>query len=432
MEKYQHRPIDLATDAIRLVRLRKGSPEDPIRCDLFDSFLHESECIPYEALSYAWGSISNPEEIVVDGVKTLAITSNLHTALHYLRLGDQDRILWIDAICINQKDMKEKGHQVGQMRSVYENAEKVLIWLGLGNANVDHVMDLMNRLDKQVISLGYNSINSSKSWEMMQNLLLKQYGRTDHDLRRSALRMLLEKPWFRRVWVVQEVASARRAVVVCGWRSVSTRTFCLMPFALEMQIDKRIQAVLEIMPGSLRGASWWAEKRDLRTILKKFGDSEATDPRDNIYALFGISSNTRDNSILQPDYDATLKRVIRDTVSFLLFNKILDETYVFPDWNFIDLQFALDHLDNTVIGWAIGNNNSLLARLWYALPKEVDTMPLDHYMSNHVAGEAQVLGIMERGHIDFNIEDLNNKLLRIAVRGDIRQSWTSLWGAQRI
>jgi hypothetical protein len=91
--------------------------------------------------------------------------------------------------------------------------------------------------------------------------------------------------------VLQEVANARVAMVVCGSKSISTRTFALVPSLLELQVDHHCQAVLDIMPAPSRKESCWSQKRDLHTLLVKFRGSKGTDPRDMVYVMLGMSSD---------------------------------------------------------------------------------------------------------------------------------------------
>lgn len=102
--KYQR--FKLSTDTIRLVRLLKGNGGEPIRCELIETFLYQAEGIPYEALPYAWGD-SHERSISLNDCKAL-IKENLYLALHALRWPAEDRLLWIDAICIDQANHKEK------------------------------------------------------------------------------------------------------------------------------------------------------------------------------------------------------------------------------------------------------------------------------------------------------------------------------------
>ena len=115
--------------SFRLLRLYKGEGRN-IFYDLSEAFLHQREsAISYEALSYAWGSSETTDYIIVNGGK-LPITANLFWALFHLRLRDEDRILWVDAVCINQNHHREKTHQVQQMGDIYKQADRVIFWLG--------------------------------------------------------------------------------------------------------------------------------------------------------------------------------------------------------------------------------------------------------------------------------------------------------------
>ena len=104
MEQFRYKPLDHESGAIRLVRLLSGTDE-PIRLEVIHSNHDEESCIPYEALSYVWGPPSEGWAVEVDG-QQLTIAPNLKLALLRLRRANEDRILWIDAICINQFDYK--------------------------------------------------------------------------------------------------------------------------------------------------------------------------------------------------------------------------------------------------------------------------------------------------------------------------------------
>lgn len=98
---YKYTRIDLATDAIRLVRLLRGDQSQPIECEIFETYLHQVEGVPYEALSYVWGAKQSANPIWLHG-RQFELTENLYEALVHLRRRDEDRLLWIDAICIDQ------------------------------------------------------------------------------------------------------------------------------------------------------------------------------------------------------------------------------------------------------------------------------------------------------------------------------------------
>ncbi len=83
----------------------------------------------YEALSYVWGNAVFPETLCLGEKGTHAITTNLSRCLVALRKPDSVRVLWVDAVCINQQDVKEKSQQVALMGKIYRGAKTVLIWL---------------------------------------------------------------------------------------------------------------------------------------------------------------------------------------------------------------------------------------------------------------------------------------------------------------
>ncbi|KAK0648420.1 heterokaryon incompatibility protein-domain-containing protein [Cercophora newfieldiana] len=346
-ETYKYKRIDLASDAIRLVYLARGYRTDPIECRLFETWLHEIEGVPYEALSYHWGGSDRDAEIILDGCKA-KVTNNLHQALLHLRLEDRDRILWVDAICIDQDDEKERGHQVGQMRSVYKNAEQVVVWLGPSTDDIDLLVDRMNEMREYLIFSIEDSEISLAVWEKFWRAkdLSHRY--------RAALEDLFSRRWFRRVWVIQEVASARAAVVVCGRRSIPTETFVQVPSMANIKPKKHIQAVLDVMPGPLRKKSWWDGKRDLHTLMVKFVASEATDQRDKIYALLGISSDAFDNSAFPPNYEKSFADLLRDTARFLIFGTVSGATeYKLPAITMTELIQDIGRVRRDAAQWAV-------------------------------------------------------------------------------
>jgi hypothetical protein len=116
-----------------------------------------NESHAFEALSYTWGNEleSTPIEIIDLQTKEsgkLLIRPNLATALRYLRLDDKERTLWIDAICINQNDLDERGKQVKRMDQIYRFAKQVNVWLGSESVDEhsDRAMELLGYIGAQV------------------------------------------------------------------------------------------------------------------------------------------------------------------------------------------------------------------------------------------------------------------------------------------
>jgi hypothetical protein len=166
----------LPQGSIRLLRLLPSEKEsDELRCELFEYPLQNAGKFshPYEALSYVWGSEDKPNSIAVNNC-TLNVTPNLYTALLHLRDYACSRVMWIDAICIDQNDNKEKEHQLPLMAEIYAKAYRVVAWLGDAEGGIDRALELLRLAGENPAKL--------------------------HNAERS-IKRFLQRPWFQRIWV---------------------------------------------------------------------------------------------------------------------------------------------------------------------------------------------------------------------------------------
>jgi len=134
---------------------------------------------PYEALSYVWGSPTSEHKITCNG-KIMLITANCLSALKHLRQEKKPRLLWIDAICIDQSSSSEKKRQLELMNVVYSIAKRVLIWLGEGNENTSKIMRRMRwagrycRFNSELwlhAPRNYKSRQLFKSWQLFKRVV---------------------------------------------------------------------------------------------------------------------------------------------------------------------------------------------------------------------------------------------------------------------
>jgi ankyrin repeat protein len=413
MTSFEYKPISLTAPAFRLLRLLKGD-DDPIQCQLFESKLAAPEAIgDYAALSYTWGSTFRPCDITMNG-SNMSVTKNAYLALRDLRYKEKDRVLWIDVLCIDQSNVEERGQQVQQMGSIYGKAERVIIWLGEATYDTDYVMHYMKQLEKDVIE------HTSNDWKVSDEQLVEIWLAVIHHLRddqkdllREGLRSLLDRSWFKRVWIIQETANARAAEIVCGGKSILSSTFAVMPSLLEITPPPHCQPILDIMPGPIRNSSWWAEKRDLHTMLIQFCNSEATDPRDNIYALLDISSDAHDTELLKANYGSNLRDVIFDTVSFILnFNGLDSPICCFFDWTLPKFIESLNVLANEVLKCAMDTGQETLVKL-LLMRDDVDVnievddkTPLSWAARN---GHEAVIKLLLEGNAYVNLRDMDRR-----------------------
>ncbi|OCK86532.1 HET-domain-containing protein, partial [Cenococcum geophilum 1.58] len=162
------------------------------------------------ALSYVWGFSSKAVPINLDGFK-IPVTQNLEYALRYPRRQTQPRRIWVDAVCINQADLDERSKQVSRMKNIYQQAFNVVIWLGEEN-------------EPRVGEVFYTGRNCEAF---------------------MVLSKLLYRKWFTRVWVLQELAAASAAGVVCGNASIS---WSVLEIAFEALRDLFSECVYETLP----------------------------------------------------------------------------------------------------------------------------------------------------------------------------------------
>jgi hypothetical protein len=185
MPEYRYSPLSQKLSAVRLLQLLPCPEEErDIHCGLFEYTLWESvsrNC-PYEALSYVWGGGEKPRSLTVDN-QQLAVTKNLHTML--LRLRDRviPRIIWVDAVCINQADNEEKEHQIRLLPTIYARASRVIAWLGEAEDGSNQALESI-RLARQ--KFAESSDIQRFQWPIQQ---------------------LLKRPWFYRVWVSNQICS---------------------------------------------------------------------------------------------------------------------------------------------------------------------------------------------------------------------------------
>ncbi|KAK8085801.1 HET-domain-containing protein [Apiospora hydei] len=178
---YTYKPIDLSKDAIPLLRLFPHYDNVcEIRCEIFEAFVSDEERLPYEALSYTWedGVTKSSPTVTLSGQK-VSVTHNLLDALYHLRRSDRDRILWVDALCINQQDHREKGHQVGQMKDTYEKAEMVLVWLGRSSLEINELMDWMNDIARELRNFNWLSKPLEEYGSMSPLIEVIDWGQTE-------------------------------------------------------------------------------------------------------------------------------------------------------------------------------------------------------------------------------------------------------------
>ncbi|KAI0192069.1 ankyrin repeat-containing domain protein [Xylaria flabelliformis] len=431
MNIYKHDPLDSTERSLRLLRL-KGGTEQEIQCELIPTSFGNNQ-LQYEAVSYTWGPDFKSATINING-KRLPITFNLHLILHDLRSSKTDRILWIDAICINQRDDLEKGHQVQQMSEIYSSAERVLFCVGRPTELTDLLMDSLRELQGKLQKLNLEESSIKTSWEEVQlqmadNHFIPVFEQLEAltCIQRRGLEYILTQDWFQRVWILQEVANARDALVYCGSKSVSATTFVkgirLLGLTHEnhMQSFETVEHVLKLMPGPLNRYQGGMESRDLYSILRQFRYAKATDERDKIFALFGLCTDTQSKGFPKADYTKSAKETIRDAVSYMCHCDLRDTVNV-PYATISDFLQRLDSIEDIIFRQLWDSSDMTNARSLLQHSRGLINVTLK--MIQKAADNT----MQENGIMELLVQQPSAKTVLLSTA---EHGWTPLWWAAR-
>jgi hypothetical protein len=296
--------LDASCQQIRLLELYPSTDTLEVQGSFRCVELSHSNSPKYIALSYTWGEETTCREIKIDGKKIL-VRENLWW---FLRLQScfisEPKLFWIDAICINQSDIGERNHQVGMMRQIYVSAADVYIWLGPGSDDSDIAMEYISKKSSRKLKakgLGFRPVWSEREGQ--------------------ALVELCERPYWRRMWIIQEVVNARHITVWCGTRSFEWELVEMLYQKLRILESTSwlahhafATAVFQSSAGVIiwQRAYWRhpdTPTPNLQTLIEVFHGWQCADVRDKVYALVGMAST---ETAIVPDYSKSTLEIFCD------------------------------------------------------------------------------------------------------------------------
>ncbi|XP_014552763.1 hypothetical protein COCVIDRAFT_109463 [Bipolaris victoriae FI3] len=270
----------------------------------------------YTALSYVWGAPVFDQTIWL-GDFSVKILKSLASALRYLRLRDKSIYVWTDQICINQQDIAEKGQQIPLMRMIYSHATNTLIWLGDDDGEdpvgaldlLETVYARLQGTDAQVTPadfarLDFPPVSDQVWWD---------------------IRQLLRRPWFSRLWTIQEAVLSRNLFIKCGhasvcWDDLAAWCYCLEETGIlrwlvsnaDLDLQRPLRenpkflppqgaVVVESIQADRLQSMGLIQKEYLLNILVSTRYAQATEPKDKVYGVLGIA-----DSNIVPDYSPSL------------------------------------------------------------------------------------------------------------------------------
>jgi hypothetical protein len=305
----------LQESQIRLLKLHAGEPEDEIKTSLITVDLHNAP--PYEALSYIWGDWDKRRTIQLIE-STCDVTKNLLDALSNLRSPNAERLIWADAICVNQHDLHERNHQVSIMDKIYEGAKSVVIFLGEDTDQTEQAFRILRH---------FTDMNAEKEELPWSHAQLSDTEKSLQDI--------FGREWFNRIWTVQEATLARHTTLVCGNHQLSwdgnLQTLRSMVFRIQAHAISPYFSILSPQKSSLD----WSPllniletqmrqaarregvtlQRSLLDIAYNFRERRCMEPRDKFFAIFSMIENDKGERLrLQPDYTMRLEDVYDDFI----------------------------------------------------------------------------------------------------------------------
>lgn len=306
----------------------------PIKCD-----------VTYSALSYQWGTDAAESEIEMNGQKK-NIRASLEKTLRAIRLPDKMMPIWIDAVSINQADVKERSRQIPRMGTIYDNASSVIAYVGAQSEDSDQAIELIKALQEPMVRINDRGEWHFGPWSLENGSA--QYGENRIPPERlavmaAALYKFLTRAYFRRAWVLQEMAWASNPVIVVGsnwdtgFRRLDMAAYNFLSMlhhdpSLKSQIESADPSIGDLdidqlaFPRKLfyfRHLMSNAQSHDgmglqfvqipdtspgfLETLILA-RDFESTDPRDKIYALWNLARG-KDGLDFRVDYSKPFEKV---------------------------------------------------------------------------------------------------------------------------
>ncbi|KAE8134931.1 heterokaryon incompatibility protein-domain-containing protein [Aspergillus pseudotamarii] len=318
MPLFTYPPLPLEPGATRMIHILPHTEHSaPVKCRLSDYVISERGGTQhlYEALSYVW---ANDEDDVIKSHRIelnnhiFYVTPNLHAALVNLRNHHFDRVLWVDAICINQDDIAEKSKQIPLMRKIYAQADRVIIWLGEAFEDGDTALEYIR-------SLAEDKAQNERCLD----------GRHSKRVSDACIK-LLQRKWFRRIWVLQEAGAARCISIMCGSVQINGHAFCDGIEELDLPLPMIIYSVLHL----IRGANFRSKQhfdpqgsRSIGELIDMYRFHESSNNHDKIYALLGLSAESLRAPALELSYSIPWYQVFKHIIKYILSGECLVETW---------------------------------------------------------------------------------------------------------
>ncbi|KAH8726013.1 heterokaryon incompatibility protein-domain-containing protein, partial [Phaeosphaeriaceae sp. PMI808] len=273
---------------------------------------HLSDVIAqYEAISYTWGAPKLIYPVFVNDGTHVMVTENLDQALRFLKKPTAERILWADAICIDQSSNEDKSNQIPLMTKIFRNASRVLAWVGGGTEEEQgmHILDSLTRKWGSRVEIKKRSV----ARDDFKSVDLEPMDDGD----RLHIRAFLSLTWFTRLWIVQEVVFNVDIVFLCGNTVI---TWIRLAIALEVLQSTSAETVAFVDDGKIQAlhsiAKLWKHhcliddaqpqeglaqtETHILSVIETFRNYACTDARDRIFAVYSMTDDIQPTQFEKP------------------------------------------------------------------------------------------------------------------------------------
>jgi len=353
---HSYTPLPTPT-SIRVIEWPKGLvATTDLRCSLRIIDLDDPDRPEFSALSYTWGGWNGVEADDIDALDCLftnsiicdgglmRVTENCHRALSELRWRGRAHLFWVDAVCINQEDAEERNLQVAMMGRIYSSAIRTIIWLGERDKDADKILELWNRCNSfgGLIPFTAPSLDDDNAESFLELDLRDSMIRET-----SSIMSFFSRPWFQRLWTIQEVVLAREIQIFCGthtleWSylvSLARETFPspIRELDGEELTRRSLRGVSNIRTmASLRGEMGMSTvilsfpnrteseryTQTLMTLITEFQDTLASDSRDRIFAPVALANQVHGRQTtqeqLEPNYNDSIQTIFIKSALYML------------------------------------------------------------------------------------------------------------------
>ncbi|KAH7377315.1 heterokaryon incompatibility protein-domain-containing protein [Pyrenochaeta sp. MPI-SDFR-AT-0127] len=241
--------------------------------------MYSDSCPAYRAISYTWGDPSQVRKITLNGCP-FAVRKNLWDFLDAVR-NDPNRWYWIDAICIDQSNVKERNHQVNQMGEIYHNASETVVWLGNNTLYSSIAFDFIRRRVRENIV----------SFNLQEHV--------------DSLSALWSTSYWQRIWVIQEIMLSGKLLVKWGQEEIEWTTVAFFvelmqeterqyqdtfsrPWPTKPFMPQHVESIFNQKDHWGHGRDWAPYRRSLSRVLEIYTSLECEDVRDKVYGLLGL------------------------------------------------------------------------------------------------------------------------------------------------